>query len=342
MSARLALVASALLVGCAQLVGIGDFPGAPDAGGDAPDLGDAPGPDGSACTGAMVLTTSSDSSSVTSAGGFVFVETADGVVRCPTSGGCNDPPNLLNVAVDETFQAAAVGSSIVYSVLATSGGSIRATALDGSGSSTLVSVASGTPQNVAVSGSRTFWLDVDAGAVHCVGCVGSDALWMQGLVGTSDVFADSGQVYAVALDSGGNDAVYACGLTTPCGSSTPAWIDGLDLATYSTQFAADGARVYVARPDHNDIVGVDAISQVTTVVPNVHALTIAVDAKTGELFYMTDTGTLGRAKTDGSRPPTTIATCAFDPPITALAVDATSVYALVPPGAASTVYRFAR
>ena len=43
-----------------------------------------------------------------------------------------------------------------------------------------------------------------------------------------------------------------------------------------------------------------------------------------------------------SQPPTTLATCAFDPPIAALAVDASGVYALAPPGVTSTVYRFAR
>ena len=103
-------------------------------------------------------------------------------------------------------------------------------------------------------------------------------------------------------------------------------IGQLDATTTIQQIASDGTNVYVARPSHSDVVRVDSAGNVAPVVTAQVVTALVVDVTSGNLYYGTSTGAVGRAKSDGSASPMTLGTSIN--PIAALDLDDASVYML--------------
>jgi hypothetical protein len=340
--APILLVVASTIVACAQIVGIGDFPGARDGGSDAPNdvAADAP----SSC-GAAIITSSSQIDSITATGTFIFTQGFIlGLGRCANGSTCTDPPPLLNLASGDLFEYAAISptSGLVYSAQNGNGGSIHSTTYAGTNDTTIVTTAL-SPTYVASGGSNTYWVaDGLPAEVHCVGCSASDAVWITNVNNPTALFADATAVYALASDSTNvTYGIFGCGANSACANNPRTVIEGLDQASVGpTNVASDGARVYVPRFGTSTVVAVDSLGATKTIVTGVQATALAVDGTNAELFYGTDTGKVGRVKTDGSMG-ATLATCGQE--ILAVSFDATMAYALVTTGISTwVVYAFPR
>jgi hypothetical protein len=333
LSARFGVLVGAWsLVACAQIIGIGDFPGERgDASSDAQvkDVAASDGPPSYCQNGTVVIASSTELDAIASANGFVFAQAFSvGLERCAIGSLCVDPPPLLNVPLTDDFDYATIGSSIVYSTRNNTGGTVRRTAYDGTGD---VAIYSGTasPSFVALGGGAAYWVDQALPAqVHCIGCSASDTVWIDDLQNPIALFADSNAVYVVAVDdSNVNFAIFGCGMNAACSTQPRTVIKSLPNGSVGpTSVASDGVNVYVPRTIDSSIVSVDTIGNVTKLVSGVQATALAVDAPSGELFYGTTTGVIGRVKTDGSSP-STVSSC--QGPILALSFDANDVFALV-------------
>lgn len=335
MSTRLGLlvVVTSSLVACAQIIGIGDFPGErSDASSDAPVkdvVAAADGPASYCQNGTAVIASSTELDAIAGTNGFVFAQAFNvGLERCGVGSLCIDPPSLLNVAVTDNFAYAAVGSALVYSTQNNTGGTVHRTAYDGTGDVTIYS-GTASPSFVALGGAATYWIDDALPAqVHCIGCTASDAVWIDNVQNPVALFADQAAVYVVALDdSNVNFGIFGCGINAACSTQPRTVIKSLPNGSAGpTSVASDGVAVYVPRTLDSSIVSVDAIGNVTKLVSGVQATALAVDGQSGELFYGTTTGVIGRIKTDGSSP-TTISSC--QSAILTLSFDANDVFALV-------------
>lgn len=347
MSVARAILAAALVAGCAEIVGVRDLPGddagdaQSDAPNDAPITGDAP-----ACAGArVVISSQTQADAIAAAGGFVYAQLVVGLARCAADGACADPPNILGFGADQDFEQAAVANQIAYTlrrVDATST-SVHLAALDGSGDQLLVtSPAPAEATYVAFGGAHEFWMDASTGETHCAGCTGPDSVWMTTGGDARALLADANAVYVLDDDDqlSGLLAVYSCATSAPCATNTRV-TGGLDLATSGPQLASDGAKLYVAPLGQPYVAAYDAIGDETDITSE-GAQAIAVDATTGDLFYAADDGTIDRVKTDGSKIKTALTGCALANEITALAFDATNVYALVTDVTTSVVYAVPR
>ncbi len=345
MNARAPLViAASAVVACAQIVGIGQFAGEPDAGADAPSSDVASDtPQYASCTNA-VLRSSSGVDSISVAGGFVFAQAfQSGISRCAVGTSCIDPASLVNVPVQDTFGYAATAASLVYSVTTTLGGTIHRAALDATNDTTLVTTAAN-PSYVAIgTPTLTYWVDDNQPAsVHCVGCLASDAVWIQNVDNPTALFADATSVYVVALDNTGvTSGVFSCGASAACANQPPVVISGLPKDSIGpTNVVSDGARVYVPRVLAADIVSVGPPNNtIKPLVTNVQGTALAVDAVSGELFYGTIDGRVGRVKSDGTAS-STLSICQSE--ILSIAFDDANVYVLVTDSQFWMVYSIAR
>ncbi|HEY1955870.1 MAG TPA: hypothetical protein VGH28_09655 [Polyangiaceae bacterium] len=338
MSARVAL-ASAVLVGCASLVGVRDLPDSStsgDGGDDGPSQDDA-----TQCTpAATVLTASDDADYIATSGGFVIAQIAGvSVVRCAASGGCADPPNLLTVSASDTFEWSAVSTSLFYTTQANVGGAVHRTALDGTSDQVVLTTAA-SPSLIAASGAHEFWVDDATGDVHCLGCQGSDAVWISALGSPAGLLADANAVYALADDGNGTLVVDACASNAPCDTSPRVVIDGLAQSTTMAELASDGSRLYVAHDQAPLVEAIDSLGASTKLLSEV-ASALAVDAASGELFFAAADGTIGRVKASGGLP-AGLGACPIAGTIAGLALDATNVYVLGEVGTATTVYAVPR
>jgi hypothetical protein len=325
------------LAGCAELIGIHEI--GSDAGDDGGDAQSSDAPIG-ACTN-VVLTLSTPPDRVVFANGYLYVVSAFGVSRCAVTGTCVDPPLILQAPAASTFQAADIATSLVYTLQNTSSGSVHSTTLDAVGDQVLFSDPTASPWLVAVSGTRTYWLDDVTNDVHCIGCVGpGDATWISGLSGNAALLAAPNVVYTLANGAKGF-GVYGCGPQACSNQPTPV-LGALDIQTKQAQIAADGNYVYVSRVATNDVVSVDSLGAMNTVAHNLAASAIALDSASGELVYGTPQGEVGLLKTDGSSR-TPLASCVAG--VLAIALDATHAYVLVDntsPGGPVAVYAIAR
>jgi hypothetical protein len=333
LSARVPLViAASAVVACAQIVGIGDFAGAPDAGADAPSS-DAPStdaPQNESCTNA-IITSSSNVDSISVGGAFVFTQWFENAFnRCPIGAKCSDPDPAFSVGADDVFEYAAVGASIVYSTTNDTGGTIHRIDVAGTNDKTLVTTAA-SPSFVAIGdATHTYWVDDDQPAtVHCVECAGSDSVWIQNVDSPAALFADGASVYVLASDASGvTSGIFGCAANQACANNPRDVIQGLPSNSLGpTNVTSDGARVFVPRIPFADIASVDALGNTKSLVNGVNATALAVDGTSGELFYGTSDGRVGRVKSDGSTASTTLSNCQSE--ILAIALDATSVYVLI-------------
>jgi hypothetical protein len=333
LNVRAALVVlGSFAVACAQIVGIGNFPGEGDAGSDAQGDVASDGPSGFCSSGKAVVTSSTPLDFVSASTGFVFPQSFNvGLGRCATGSTCTNPQSILSLAPGDSFDNAAVGSSIVYSAEGTSTGSIHRTAIDGTNDMALFSASALAPGFVALGGGNVvYWVNgYQPAEVHCIGCSGSgDTLWIDTVQAPTALFADATAVYVAAYDSTNvTYGIYGCGAAMACGTQPRVVIEGLSQTSITpSNVASDGTRVYVPREATSEIVGVDTLGNVKAIVTKVQATALAVDATTGELFYGTSTGLVARTKGDGSAASVTLSTCAKQ--IDAIAFDATNVYAL--------------
>jgi hypothetical protein len=329
LTARAAILACAVLgLGCRDIAGIQPITYS-DAG-------------SSGCNGATpstVFTGVATYDALSVQNGFVYAEvSASGVDRCATTG-CTAPTHVITVPASLTYDSFALGPSLIdYTVsgpITADGGAsgeLRTIGFDGTGETTVLGGLAD-PLYLATSGARTFWVDDlydDTGGddtVYCVGCNGQpNTPWITMLSrGAYGLVADSSDVYLLADDvSLNNLSLLACSVTTACNATPRTVITPLDYATVIQQVASDGTYAYVAREDHADVVRVDATGQVKQVVTSLDVVAIAIDAAAGYLYYATSTGVLGKAKSDGSGQPTTLA--CTDPNVAALALDDSNLY----------------
>ena len=353
-----ALLLSLLLVACRQVAGIHTITyqqGTGDGG-------------GGGCTNGTKVVTSSDSLDLlTVAGGYVLtavpdVNSASGtgytnIHACTTTTPCTQPPNLITLGFNDTIGGYAAASNIVYTVLTnpTSGaGSVHSVGFDGSNDQVLLGTAN-FPVWVTLSGTRTFWVSDDLtgspASLHCIGCGGAgDQTWISNLTLTIGAFSDANNVYVVADDgsaSGGSYGIFSCSTQTACGTSPKTLVKGLSInaITSNAITATDGTFVYLSN-ESSAIERIPSTGSPTTIVSGVATSAIAVDPATGEIFYGTETGTIAKAKSDGTGSPTTLSTCTLSDPgdIFGVAFDATNVYVLVSPasGGSSTVWAIKR
>jgi hypothetical protein len=243
--------------------------------------------------------------------GFVYVELpGTGIERCATSG-CTQPSSVLGT---DAFVTASIGAStITYAtqIMDPSGGvsgEIRAVGVDGTGDRSLLAGAA-YPAWVASSGTRTFWaddsfaLDETPATIRCVGCTsdGQSTPWISTLGGTYGMIADASNVYVLADDASLTSVnLVACGASAPCFGEPRVVLTGLDAMIVPQRLASDGTSVYVARANEQDVVRVSNGGVVTSIVPSVDATALAFDASSGNIYYATSSGTLGRVKPDGS------------------------------------------
>lgn len=321
---------------CAEIAGITDLP-------DAASTFDAPFYDGppikTTCTnGPTVLTTGFDSTNVAASGGHDYAKTLEGLIACNVSTPCNNPGLLFNLSASDKLFAYVAGSQLAYTLQSgANAGSVHTRALDGTNDQTL-GQGLAYPSWIAVSGSRTFWVD-DASTVtssqtpavlHCIGCGGSDMQWITGLNATHAAFADANDVYVLADDgtSSFTYGIYGCSVSTACGGSPRVVAKGLE--TDDLGVASDGTNVFVVRSDQQDIVAIDKVGTAKPLAQNVDIVAIAVDAARGQLFFVTYGGLVAVVKTDGSSPPSVVSNCDTNyGDIDSLAIDATNVYVMM-------------
>lgn len=267
--------------------------------------------------------------------GFVYVEVpGSGVQRCPTTGCASPSP----VVATDAFVSATLGANLTYTtqIAAEDGsgvvGEIRSAGLDGSGDGSLLAGAA-YPGFVATSGGRTFWardsfaIDDTPATLECVGCGGAGSTpWIMGLGGgTYGVVADAHRVFVLADDASLTSvSLLACGLSAPCFGEPTVLLTGLDRTASAQQLATDGTNVWVVRAPQEDVVRIDASGEVAPVLVSQPVSALAVDAASGELYYGTSAGVVGKVPGDGSAAPTSLGCTGT--PIAALALDATSVY----------------
>lgn len=319
----------ALLSACADLVGITDLPDASDAA--------LPPTDGSAgnlvCPGSKTVIITTDSlHGMQAGGGYVFVmPSSGGVARCVAGGTCSVPTNFLALDPNAYFEGYAVDSLIHYTQQGgADNGSVHTAALDGTNDQRVVGNLAAPTEIATSGGSRTFWLDdTTQPAVHCIGCNGSDAVWMSGFASSGRMWADANDVYVMTSDGGSTgttDGIYGCHASGACGTSYRTVATGIDSLGFAD---SDGTNVYVWRYDYNDILSIDQSNSVTTLASAVGANDLKVDAATHELFYLSWANEIVRMPTTGGSP-VTLTTCdaSFGTP-DSIALDATNVYVLV-------------
>jgi hypothetical protein len=139
------------------------------------------------------------------------------------------------------------------------------------------------------------------------------------------MIADASNVYVLVDDASRTSVnLVACGASAPCYGEPRVVLTGLDAMIVPQRLASDGTSVYVARANEQDVVRVSN-GVVTSIVPSVDATALAFDASSGNIYYATSSGTLGRVKPDGSGGATlgTITT-----PVAAIALDDTNAYVL--------------
>jgi hypothetical protein len=293
---------------------------------------------------------------LTVSNGYVYARPTDpmsglytGAMRCATSATCLAAPSIIAIGSDE-FDEFAVGTKLAYTLDGTTTmGSIHTAALDGTSDAILLANAA-YPLHIALSGSRTFWVDdpitgsggtdTTPSTVHCLGCSAGDVTWMGNLNGTYALYADSSDVYVLADDSptSGTLGIYGCSVSAACGASPITVTTGLDATITPAQVTSDGTAVYASRTDQHDVIRVSG-GTTTSVVTDVTATAVAVDATTGDLFYG-ENGALFRTKSDGSSASVTVSGCGKY--IAAIAYDATSVYVLLPLEVGSGIYAIPR
>jgi hypothetical protein len=284
----------------------------------------------------IVLNGSDVYDALTVQNGFAYLEIpGEGVVRCPTTG-CSASSSIVG---NPAYVSSVVASNITYTtqIASTTGpgitGEIRVSSADGTSDQSLLAGVT-YPAFVAVSGTRTFWIedsfaiDDTPATVSCVGCdsSGASASWMTGLGGgTYGMIADANNVYVLADDPTLTTVqLLACSVETSCFSEPRVVIGQLDQTVTTQELASDGTYVYVARATQNDVVRVDAAGNVTSVVTSQSVSAIVVDVAAGNLYYGTSSGLVGRIKSDGTGTSVTLACTGAT--IAALDVDATRVY----------------
>jgi hypothetical protein len=333
LSARLAigLVASAaLVIGCAELIGIRDIGDAGDSG-STPDvvadvLPDAP-PPSTLCTNAVTVLSASSASPLDLGvqGGFAYAVAAEGIWRCAVTGSCVEP--LLTIEGQApAFQDGVIGpSSLAYTIQTVAASGVHTSALDGTGDKVLLPTANA--GFVALGLNQVYWLDDSTEDVHCIGCMGPgvDATWITGRSAPIALFADANSVYVVDYDSSTTLAIYGCSASAACDTSPSTVLGGL-AGPSKPMLASDDSFVYVARTEASDVVRVSSTTQAKVIMSG-PVVALAVDKASGDLFYATAGGELGRTKSDGSQSPVPLSLCSSAP--SAVAFDATRVYALV-------------
>ncbi|HEY1954475.1 MAG TPA: hypothetical protein VGH28_02665 [Polyangiaceae bacterium] len=271
--------------------------------------------------------------------GFVYVEVpSSGVERCATTG-CTGPSPVVS---SDAFVSATFGQSVTYTTQilgddGTLGGEVRSVGLDGSGDTSLFASAV-YPDYVATSGARTFWahdsfaVDDTPATVECVGCGATGSTpWIMGLGGgTYGVVADASRVFVLADDASLTSvSLLSCGVSAPCFGEPTVLLTGLDRTASAQQIASDGTNVYVARAPQSDVVRIDPSGAVTPIVTSKSVSALAFDAASGQLYYGTQDGEVGKLAPDGSSQPTSLACTGAT--IAGVAVDDASVYFITGP-----------
>jgi len=320
---------------CAEIAGITDLP---DAGpGDVAPY-DGPPPQTTCTNGKTVLSTNLDAMNVAASGGRFYAQTAEGLLSCTVSAPCVNPTLFFNLTASDKLFSYTVGAQLAYTLQSgANSGSVHARALDGTGDQALGQNLA-YPAYVALSGSRTFWVD-DASTstsnqtpavLHCIGCGSGDMQWITGLNATHAAFADANDVYVLADDgtSSLTYGIYGCSVGSACGGSPRVVAKGLD--TYALGVASDGTNVFVARSDQTDLVAIDKVGTAKPLALQVSINAIAVDAAKGELYFVTYGGLVAVVKTDGSATPSVVSNCDTNfGDIDSIAIDATNVYILM-------------
>lgn len=336
MKRHLFLVAFAL-VGCRDVVGIHDI--AFDDSGTA------------ACNGSqptLVFTSASAYDALFAQGGFVYAEVSQsGIDRCAITG-CTTPTNILTAKATDTFEYATLSTTAVdYTIqkpLVDGGtnGEIHTMGFDGTNDAVALSTPLA-PSWIAISGSRTFWIDdqffatATGDTLQCLGCGGSNMPWITGMPGGAyGLVADANNVYVLADSANLTDYdVLSCSVLTACAAAPRTVISAIDFSTVAAQIASDGTYFYIARENHQDVVRVDGAGATTQVLTSQDVVAIAIDATAGNLYYATSTGIVGRTKTDGTAPATLACNQSS---VSALAVDNQNVY-FIAGATTSNVYK---
>ena len=305
-------------------------------------------------TGTPLFTTASVYNNLAAENGAAYFDVPmAGVYACPATG-CMNPQTLATVSVGDSYNAFALGSSLVYYTFlgpnmdgGPTGGALHAVALDGGNDTALLSNLA-FPFWVATAGNDVFWIDDSQSTdppgtipatVNCIGCAGpASTPWITNLAVTYAIIADVNTVWVLADDGSGTNVnnLYACSTKAPCtggdgGVAPTPVVTGImppntTPLTTSPQLAAflagDGTYAYVVGT--MSIIRTDSMGMNKTVVPAAtNVVAITVDAPTGNLYFATDS-TVYRTAADGSGPTTTVV--CNQSGISALAVDATNVY----------------
>jgi hypothetical protein len=324
--------------GCAELVGVTDLPEAGTTFDGSP-LSDGPPPTSVCMKASTALVTTATATDVQAGGGRVYAQqSTQGLVSCPTSAPCASPSLLFNIPVSDKLFDFSAGTNLVYTLQAAAdAGSVHQASPDGTGDKALLQNLA-YPAWVAVSGSRTFWVDdtstvnsnVTPAVLHCIGCGSGDQTWITGLNATYAAFADANDVYVLADDGASSFTygIYGCSVTTACGGSPHVVATGLDTSALTV--ASDGTHVFVARSDESDIVSIDGAGTATPLALNVDVVALTVDASKGELYFATFAGLVAVVKTDGTGSPSVVSSCDTNfGDIDSIAIDATNVYVLM-------------
>lgn len=321
---------------CAEIAGITDLPDAGSSS-DAPPF-DGPPPQTTCSNGKTVLTTNTSASNVAASGGRFYAKAAEGLLSCTVSAPCVNPGLFFNLSASDKLFSYAVGAQLAYTLQSgANSGSVHSRALDGTGDQTL-GQSLAYPSWVAVSGSRTFWVD-DASTgtssqtpavLHCIGCGSGDMQWVTGLNATHAAFADANDAYVLADDGSSSFTygIYGCSVNSACGASPRVVAKG--LSTNELGVASDGSNVFVARSDQTDLIAIDKTGTAKPLALQVNITAMAVDAAKGQLYFVTFGGLVAVVKTDGSSSPSVVSNCDTNfGDIDSLAIDATNVYVLM-------------
>jgi len=336
------------LVACAAILGIND--GIPRDGGEG---GGTDSPVGCPSGTPLFVTPSAYNNLAAQNGTAYFDVPIVGIYACPASG-CVNPLAIASVSAADTYNAFALGPSVIYYTFlgpnmdgGPTGGALHSVALDGGNDTALLSNLA-FPFWVATAGTNTFWIDDSLSAdppgttpatVNCIGCSGSTSTpWITNLSVTYAMIADAHTVWVLADDGTGtatND-VYACSTTTPCvgsadaGVAATAVITGLSPPsttpiTSSPQlgafFAGDGMYAYVV--GSTSIIRTDNMGTNKVIVPAVTSVAITLDSQAGNLYFANDS-TIFRTSADGTGSPVPVV-CGQSG-ISAIAVDGANVY----------------
>ncbi len=333
------------LLACAAILGIDD--GIPrDGGADSP----------SGCpAGTALFGTAAAYNNLAAQNGTAYFDVPIvGVYAC-SAAGCANPQTIASVSPANSYNAFALGSSLIYYTFlgpnmdgGPTGGALHSVALDGGGDMALLSNLA-FPFWVATAGADVFWIDDSQSTdppgtipatVNCIGCAGSTSTpWITNLAVTYAIIADPNTVWVLADDgtATATNAVYACSTKAPCiggadgGVSATAVVTGLSPPTttpltsspeLAPLLAGDGTYAYVL--GGTSVIRTDSMGTNTTVVPAAtNVVAITVDAQAGNLYFATDSNVY-RTRADGTGAPVPVV--CNQTGIAALAVDATNVY----------------